>query len=270
MPGKIETEGIGTVKKELHIFYVLDTSGSMSGEAIGALNDAMRATVEELKKKDGENADLRIGVLEYNSKARWVTKGTNGLENLQDFIWTDLQATGMTALGAAMKELNTSLSRNDKMKSATGNKIPVVIFMSDGYPNDNWEDALKTLAENKWYRAAIKIAFALGEDADEDSLAKVVGVRKDGSIVPNREAVIHTNDLQVFSDMIQIVSVGSTLAASTSRTVDDPVDPATIIQSGISAGGYTVGTDGTVMVDPNPPIDVYAGTDGDDNFGNLT
>ena len=35
----------GVPKKELHIFYLLDTSGSMTGAPIGALNDSMRDTV---------------------------------------------------------------------------------------------------------------------------------------------------------------------------------------------------------------------------------
>ena len=117
----------GNTKKELHIFYILDTSGSMSGAPIGALNDGMRNTVEELKKKDGEDANLKIAVLEFNSQNRWVTQGTNGVEDLADFVWKDLDATGVTRLGGALKELKKSMSRSDKMQSKTGHKTPVVI-----------------------------------------------------------------------------------------------------------------------------------------------
>lgn len=247
----------GTVKKELHIFYVLDTSGSMTGAPIGALNDAMRATVKELNKKDGEKADLRIAVLEYNSTHRWVTQGTNGVENLKDFVWTDLNAGGLTYLGGALEELHKSLSRNDKMHAETGNKVPVIIFMSDGQPNDDWEAGLKTLAENKWYRHAIKIAFALGEGCDTSVLAKVIGVRKDGTIVPNAEAVLKTNDLQVFADMIRIVSVSASLAASSSQLVGNEVDPAKIVRD---AAGQDAQTDsnGAIVVDPTSDPIIYA------------
>ena len=257
----------GTKKKELHIFYVLDTSSSMSGAPIGALNDAMRATVEELRKIDGDKADLRIGVLEYNSKNCWVTQGNNGLENLQDFFWTDLQATGMTYLGSALRELNTSLSRNDKMKSETGNKVPVVIFMSDGQPTDDWQEDLRVLAENKWYRAAIKIAFALGELADTDVLANVIGVTKTGELVPNYEAVIKTNDLQVFANMIQVVSVSSSLAASSSRPVGFEVTSEEIAKE---AAGKNAKTDekGVNIVDTTSGDDIYS-QDPDDGFNDI-
>lgn len=266
----------GTVKKELHIFYVLDTSGSMDGNPIGTLNDAMRATVEELKKLVGEKADLFIAAMEYNSKARWITQGSNGLEKLQDFIWQDLKAAGMTSLGEALTELDASLSRKDKMKAQTGNKIPVIIFMSDGYPNDEWERPLENLVKNRWYQVAIKIAFALGKDADADVLAKVVGtikVDKDPekktetiTLTPNPEAVIRTNDLKQFADMIKVVSVSSTLAASTSRTVDQALTGEVIVK-GVTNGAPVVNGAVTPPATPDPPI--YAPPSGEPPFGNI-
>lgn len=267
----------GTVNKELHVFYVLDTSGSMIGAPVGALNDAMRATVEELKKKDGEKADFHIAALEFNTNTRWVTKGNNGLEALADFIWTDVQATGMTYLGKALRELNTCMSRNAMMKAATGNKIPVVIFMSDGYPNDpdGWENGLQELAQNKWFRHAIKVAFALGDDADVDALAKVVGVREDGSIVPCYEAVIKTNDLKTFADMIQAVSVTASLSASSSVLTSTAKSGKDIVQEVTGNNTTTVdpnGKPGPVVIDPAGDPDIYGGSDGfddDDEFGSV-
>lgn len=247
----------GTAKKELHVFYVLDTSGSMVGAPIGALNDAMRSTVKELSKKDGEKADIRIAVLEFNNISHWITEGNNGVEHLSDFVWTDLSAGGLTALGAALEELNTSLSRNDKMKAETGNKVPVIIFMSDGYPNDDWESGLNALSQNKWYRHAIKIAFALGDDADSDVLARVVGVRKDGTIVPDYEAVIKTNDLQIFSDMIRVVSVSASLAASTSQMVGTEASGAGVVKEVIPQ---------EVPVAENQPIEIDQSMFGEENI----
>lgn len=215
----------GVVKKELHVFYVLDTSGSMDGAPIASLNDAMRDTVSELAdiSKNSADAALKIAVMTYDSDSRWVTVGNNGVEDVEDFIWTPVQAGGLTYLGYALQELNVKLSRNEMMQSATGNKVPVIIFMSDGYPNDNiWEAELENLKKNKWYNAAIKIAFALGDDADTDVLAKVVG---------SSEAVIQTSNLEVFKTMIRVTSVTASLTASTSRTTNDAVTGADIIRN---------------------------------------
>lgn len=237
----------GVVTKELHVFYVLDTSGSMNGAPIAALNDAMRETVRELAdiSQASSDAKLKLAVMEYNSNCRWVTQGDNGLESVEDFIWVDLQANGLTALGAALTELNRQLSRNAMMKSDTGNKVPVIIFMSDGLPNDNWEQPLAELKNNKWYKAAIKIAFALSDNADASVLAQVVN---------DPEAVIKTSELSAFKNMIRITSVTASLAASTSRTTRDELSGKKVVEE-ITGGNPTKGPDGTVIVDRNTPLD---------------
>lgn len=256
MPEKIvETP----VQKELHVFFVLDTSASMLDQPITALNDAMRSTVGELNKHDGTNADFFVGVLEFNDNARWIANTRNGerkLTRLKDFTWTNLRAGGMTALGAALKELNTALSRNDKMQSPTGNWAPVVIFMSDGGPTDDWRNGLTLISDNRWYQQAIKIAFALGEHADKAVLEEVVNVGT------NPGEVIKTNDLQVFSDLIKLVAVTSSLASSRSKNVNDPVDTKAIVDEAKKAGGYEENDEGEVVqgklaqiYDMNAPVD---------------
>ncbi len=209
MPNPSQME-YGIVKKELHLFYVLDTSGSMNGAPIAALNDAMRSTVKALNDKFKGNADasLKIAVMCYANGAQWVTYGENNLENIEYFVWEDVKAAGMTYLGAAMDLLREGLSRNTMMKSATGNKTPVIIFMTDGYPTDNWKDALAKLQENRWYQNAIRIGIALGPDADTNVLAEIVG---------SQEGVIHTDEMDKFADMIRLVSVVSALRGSVSQ-----------------------------------------------------
>lgn len=193
-------------KKKIHIIYVLDTSASMTGIPITVLNDAMRSVIEELRQRDGERIDVHIAVLEYNSDNRWVTQGNDGFERLQDFCWVDLEATGMTCFGGALRELNSILL---KMRPETCNRTPIVIFTSDGCPTDDWREELRILAENKWYCMATKFAFAIGDQADPDVLANVVGVTAVGQIKPNHNAVIKINNLQEFPDILQMVSVSS-------------------------------------------------------------
>ena len=42
------------------LFFVVDTSGSMQGDKIGALNDAIRETVPDLKDLSENNADAKL------------------------------------------------------------------------------------------------------------------------------------------------------------------------------------------------------------------
>lgn len=200
------------IRKKLVIFYVLDTSGSMEDDGkIGALNEAMRETVDVLQNiaKGSADAELQIAVLQFSSGAQWVTEKPIYVE---DFYWDDLKAGGLTDIGDALSELYNKMSRHEFLQSNTGYMIPIIIFMSDGYPTDNWEKALQKITDketgNKWFRYSTKIAFALGKDADVNTLSKIVG---------NKEAVIQTSDLETFKKMIKVVSANTVLTNSISH-----------------------------------------------------
>ena len=130
------TEGV-IVKKVLPLIYVIDTSGSMFGDRIASVNEAIHELEPILREKVGEipEAEIRIAALTFSSGAQWITQ--NGLVSLDDFFWNDATAGGLTDLGAALKELNSKLSRSSFLVSDTGFCAPVIIFMSDGEPNDN-------------------------------------------------------------------------------------------------------------------------------------
>lgn len=201
----------GVPRRALHIFYVLDTSGSMAmsgneeGTKISVLNRAMENCIEALKEFADKNADaeLKIAVLEFSSGCKWVT--FNGPESLEDFEWESLEAGGQTDFGVALRELNAKLSPDQYLASITGAYRPIIIFMTDGYPTDDYERELESIKTNKFFSKGVKIGFVIGEDADEKMITSVVG---------NPEAVIRTNDLALFSKLLVKVSVTSSMIAT--------------------------------------------------------
>ena len=74
-------------RRELHVFYVLDTSGSMQGQPIQRLNRAMEETTQALKQLAYHNGDakVKIAVMEFNSVVRWMQPA--GPEEMDDFFW---------------------------------------------------------------------------------------------------------------------------------------------------------------------------------------
>lgn len=199
-------------RKELHVFYVLDTSGSMEGAKISALNHAMEETTEALKTiaKTNGDAKLKIAVMEFNSGCKWIT--FNGPEDLEeDFEYEYLEAGGLTDIGAALTELNNKLSRHAFLKSITGALMPVIVFMTDGYATDDYEHPLEEIRQNRWFARATKIGFALGEDPDVKMISSVVG---------NSEAVIKTTDLDLFKRLMKFVSVTASILVSRSTTTE--------------------------------------------------
>jgi uncharacterized protein YegL len=52
---------------------------------------------------------------------------------------------------------------------------PVLVLVSDGQPTDDFSAGLKALMNQPWGRKAVRLAIAIGQDADDDCLQRFVG-----------------------------------------------------------------------------------------------
>ena len=197
----------------LPIIYMIDTSGSMGGDRIAAVNDAMRESIKVIKEKaeDSPDAEIMIGVLKFATGAEWVTPG---LVKLEHFYWDDLTAGGLTDFGCALKELDDKMSKTSYLKSEIGYAVPVIICMSDGQPTDSWEGRLEEVKKNNaWFRGARKVCIAIGDDADVDMLGKLCGNPKEG--------VIRSSDLEALKAFIVAVSATASMMGQSRMKNDD-------------------------------------------------
>jgi len=198
-------------RRVMTLFFIVDTSGSMGGNKIGGLNQAIREVLPMLDDISASNADaeIKITMLEFSSGARWVYETP---KSGSDFIFQDFEVSRLTDLGQAYQALNEKLSRKDSgfMTETTGAFAPALLLMSDGAPTDNWQSPLKTLKENKWFQSAIKVAIAIGDDADKEVLKEFTG---------NIEAVIETHNVNALKTIIRTVSVTASQIGSQSSTV---------------------------------------------------
>ena len=207
----MKTERVKIARKTMVLFFLVDTSGSMLGDKIGSLNDAIRETVPDLKDLSSDNPDaaIKIAALQFNTIVRWLYPQPI---NSEDFVWNDLQAGGLTCLGGALNELNTKLSKTAFLQEVAGSYAPVIILLSDGEPTDDYKDGLNAIKQNNWFKHAIKIAIAIGNDADKNVLSEFTG---------NSEAVIEVHNKAALKAIIKFVSVTSSQVNSKSSGVED-------------------------------------------------
>ncbi len=202
-------------RKVMTLFYLVDTSGSMQGSRIGTVNAAMEECIPLLKEVAAANddAEIKVAILQFSSGCSWVTPAS-GPVGLDDIIWNDLQATGMTEFGGALIELDKKLSRNEYLNSQTGAYAPVILLLSDGGPTDNWETALNQIKQNNWFKHAIKIAIDIESGSDRAVLAQFTG---------NPEAILDAKDTATLKKMIHKVSVRASEFQSHSKQSADTV-----------------------------------------------
>ena len=187
----------------------------MEGKKIGAVNSAIEELIPDLRHLSESQADseIKLSVLKFSTGCEWVTPALMSLDAFDD--WEPLDANGLTDLGAAFLELNDKLSKNgfmDRGAASSGFYAPVILLLSDGEPTDDYLTALKKLQQNKWYQAALKIAIAIGEDANREVLKKAIR---------NVELLFTVNDIGSLKKIIRFIAVTSSQIASTSATVSE-------------------------------------------------
>jgi uncharacterized protein YegL len=199
----------GIVRRQMVLFFVVDTSGSMEGTKIGAVNTAIREVLPELKGIGGSDVDLKIACLKFSSGCGWMLPSPVSADS---FKWNNLSADGVTDLGAAYKELSDKMNKDKFLSAPSASVAPAIFLMSDGDPTDNYKEGLAVLQKNNWYKYAIKVAIAIGDGANKDVLKEFTG---------NSEAVISAHCPETLKKWIRFISVTSSQIGSKSQPVQD-------------------------------------------------
>jgi Ca-activated chloride channel family protein len=116
---KVEVDEAQVVAKD--VILVLDTSGSMEGEKLDQVKDALRFVLDNLNPED------RFNIVEFNTRVKSYADSLQAARRARDAAdWVrDIQAGGSTDINRAMLE---ALDMADRERPT------IVIFLTDGLP----------------------------------------------------------------------------------------------------------------------------------------
>lgn len=200
--------------RPLHFIWIADCSGSMRDDGkIQALNTAIREAIPHMQKVADENpnAQVLVRAIKFSNGAQWhISQPTD----VADFRWADLSAEGVTDMGKALSMVAEQL----KIPPMTDRALPpVLVLISDGQPTDDYKKGLQELMDQAWGKKAVRIAIAIGADADLDVLQKFIG---HAEITP-----LQANNPESLVKYIKWVStvVLKSASAPASQTAGDPL-----------------------------------------------
>jgi uncharacterized protein YegL len=165
------------------------------------VNHAIQNTIPEMLDAANNNpyAKLLVRTLKFSTGATWVTAKPTDIE---DFSWSDLDAEGVTDLGAALNLLSGELTippMNDRALP------PVIVLLSDGMPTDDYKSELSRLLSLPWGKKAVKIAIAIGRDADLDVLRE---------FTCDKELVLEAKNREMLVKMIKWASTAASMVSA--------------------------------------------------------
>lgn len=194
---------VADTRRILNLILVIDISGSMRGQRIGAVNYALENIIKELKKQDDINSVIKLSILKFSEDAQWET--TQPLP-IDSFVFSKIEASPyLTNYGRAFSALCEKLSRSAFMNPSYGEYYaPVVMFITDGEPTDKNEypDQLIRLKHNGWFKQSARYAIAVGNEARSERVISLLE-----AFTEDRNNVRYADEGEALCELIQYVAI---------------------------------------------------------------
>jgi len=209
--------------RPLHFLYLCDCSGSMAASGkMQALNQAIRQSLPGMAAVARDNPEARVLVraVSFADRAAWHIETPTPVDQLE---WRDLQAGGITAMGAALELVAAALQTPPMEVRALP---PVLVLISDGQPTDDFAGGLEALRRVPWAQKAVRLAIALGHDADLEVLQRFIG-SEPATAGRSPRRPLQAGNATSLAQYIQWASTAVVGAASmpASRVSETPLEP---------------------------------------------
>lgn len=242
----------GKAQKEILVVPIIDTSGSMYGANISAVNEAMNEVPAQLAEiEQNQEVDILVAPIAFSNGAKWMGLLNDKPLKAEEFVWNDVEATGGTDMGAAFSLLNEKLTTIDKGGWMDGRKglRPILLLISDGEPNDEWQTPLNELRRRGWFKVACKFAIAVGAGADKSVLEE---------FTKTRENIYDTETLRCgLATLIKAIVMASSIAVSDgAENQADPTSAQGDLEDQVQAG-ITEAVETTVGDIEKNPTDMF-------------
>lgn len=158
--------------RRLPVYFLLDTSGSMNGEPIQALNNALSGMISNLRSDAQAAESLWISIVTFDREVKEIVPLT-GLDNFQ-LPEITCPESGPTFTGKALEVLYDKVGKEVKKgtQEQKGDWRPLLFLFTDGKPSDLQLYA-EMIPKIKTLNFAAIVACAAGHSADTAKLREL-------------------------------------------------------------------------------------------------
>lgn len=151
-----------TTARPLPVIILADVSGSMNADGkIDVLNHAMADMLRAFAAEEDLRAEIHVAGITFGGDEAQVH---TTLAPARTISWIPMTAGGKTPLGSALRAALRLIE--DRTVLPARAYRPTVVLLSDGEPTDEWEDALRDFKASDRGGKAMRMALAIGADAN--------------------------------------------------------------------------------------------------------
>ncbi|MCL1058669.1 VWA domain-containing protein [Shewanella gelidimarina] len=154
--------------KPLPVVLLLDVSTSMQGNSINELNVAVKEMFTDFANAEKNEIEILVSIITFGAEVLLHTPYTSA----KDIEWQDMTVSGMTPMGTAFSMAKAMIE--DKETTPSRAYRPTIVLVSDGAPNDSWEQPLRELVKEGRSQKCDRMAMAIGSDTSNSVLNEFV------------------------------------------------------------------------------------------------
>ena len=153
--------------KPLPVILLLDVSGSMHGNKIDSLYDAVVEMIKTFEHAIIKETIINVAIITFGNEVLLHTPYTP-VSTLAANGISRFDADGMTPMGTALRMAKDMIEDRE----TTSNKCyrPAVILVSDGEPNDDWRKPMEQFVNSGRTQQCQRFSVAIGNDANRSVL----------------------------------------------------------------------------------------------------
>ncbi|MBP6235959.1 MAG: VWA domain-containing protein [Saprospiraceae bacterium] len=158
--------------RRLPVYFLLDTSGSMNGEPIQSLNNALSGMISSLRTDAQAAETLWISIITFDREIKEIAP----LTDLPSFALQEIVCpqSGPTFTGKALELLELKIKKEIRIGNANqkGDWKPLLFLITDGKPSDPmlYEEMISKI---KKLNFGVIVGCAVGKLADDSELKKL-------------------------------------------------------------------------------------------------
>lgn len=158
--------------RRLPVYFLLDTSGSMYGEPIQALNNALSGMINTLRSDAQALDSLWLSIITFDRDVQEIVP----LTELASFQLPEITCpqSGPTNMGQALNLLSQKVNLEVRKGSDTqkGDWRPLLFIMTDGSPSD-LQEFREAIPKIKAFNFGVIIGCAAGPKAKDSFLKEI-------------------------------------------------------------------------------------------------
>ena len=203
-------EFIKSERRQLPVILLLDVSGSMYGNKINSLNSAVKEMIKSFSDEESTKAEINVAIVTFGAD----TKLHTDIQPAKNINWIDMEADGLTPLGKALEEAKKLIE--DKSKIPSRSYRPTVVLVSDGQPNDDWEDELESFVNEGRTAKCDRWALGIGQDADMEILRRFLNDRE--------KKVLKAEDASQIRKFFRFITMSTTARSKSGKPNEVPIE----------------------------------------------